>query len=50
MLIRDWEAEKKDLQEAFDIIADKLVRADIEIRHLKEIIIKLENSERKDNQ
>ena len=34
-LERDWKAEKKDLQEAFDIIADKLVKADAEIERLK---------------
>lgn len=35
-LVRDWKAEKKDLEEAFDIIADKLVKADAEIGRLKE--------------
>ena len=41
-LVRDWKAEKKDLEEAFDIIADKLViiadklvKADAEIEGLK---------------
>ena len=34
-LVRDWKAEKKDLEEAFDIIADKLVKADAEIERLK---------------
>ena len=33
-LVRDWKAEKKDLEEAFDIIADKLVKADAEIERL----------------
>ena len=35
-LVRDWKAEKKDLEEAFDIIADKLVKADAEIERLKQ--------------
>ncbi len=35
-LVRDWKAEKKDLEEAFDIISDKLVKADAEIERLKE--------------
>jgi hypothetical protein len=34
-LVRDWKAERKDLEEAFDIIADKLVKADAEIARLK---------------
>ena len=34
-LVRDWKAEKKDLEDAFDIIADKLVKADAEIERLK---------------
>lgn len=34
-LERDWKAEKKDLEEAFDIIADKLVKAEAEIDRLK---------------
>ena len=40
-LERDWKAEKKDLQEAFDIIADKLVKADAEIERLKSEQIKM---------
>lgn len=34
-LVRDWKAERKDLEEAFDIISDKLVAADAEIVRLR---------------
>ena len=43
-LVRDWKAEKKDLEEAFDIISDKLVKADAEIERLKEENSALANS------
>lgn len=33
-LVRDWKAEKKDLEEAFDIIGDKLVAAQAKIERL----------------
>jgi prefoldin subunit 5 len=35
---RDYKAEKKDLEEAFDIIADKLVKAESQIELLKKKI------------
>lgn len=34
-LVRDWKAEKKDLEEAFARLADKLVKAQAEIRRLQ---------------
>ena len=34
-IVRDWESEKRDLQEAFDIIADQLVKAEAETRRLR---------------
>ena len=40
-LVRDWKAEKKDLEEAFDIIADKLVKADAEIERLNSEVNRL---------
>lgn len=36
-LIRDWKAEKEDLEKAFDLIADQLVKAEAKIRKLEEI-------------
>jgi hypothetical protein len=39
-LVRDWKTEKKDLEEAFDIISDKLVKADAEIARLKGWLLK----------
>lgn len=36
-LIRDWKAEKRDLEKAFDLIADQLVKAEAKIRKLEEM-------------
>ena len=38
---RDYKAEKKDLEEAFDIISDKLVKSDAEIARLQAEQIKM---------
>lgn len=44
-LMRDWKAEKKDLQKAFDIVTDQLVKADLKIKQLKAEIKRLKEKE-----
>ena len=39
-LIRDWKGERKDLEEAFDLISDKLVAAETEIRRLQHLLFR----------